>query len=75
MKPRDTNPLDPEYKLPYKEPDPVFVHKFIRDTLNVDDIEARLRKLREPPAQRTTAQQQAATIHTQHKPLFECTKS
>lgn len=47
-KPRGTNPLDPEYKVPYKEPDPVYVPKFIRDAMNVEDIEARQRGAQGP---------------------------
>lgn len=41
LKPRDTDPLNPVYKLAYKEPDPVFVPKFIRDQISVEDIEVR----------------------------------
>lgn len=39
LKPRDTNPLDPHYKLPHKDADPVVVPKFIRDSIDISDIE------------------------------------
>lgn len=33
-----SNPLNPVYKLPYTEPAPPVVNKFIRDMINVADI-------------------------------------
>lgn len=50
------NPLDPQYHLPEEHPPPPVEHlKFIRDTLNVSDIDgaqkqASKRKLVKPPA-------------------------
>ena len=49
---RNTNPLNPEYKLPTKEEEPIPPPKFIRDNINVDDIDgthSRSYKTNKPP--------------------------
>jgi len=39
LKPRETNPLDPVYQLPSFEPEPDLIPRFVRDNMDLSDVD------------------------------------